>query len=365
MKTITKIFALALAAGSVMTFAACGSSKDLTTTSAYWNTRVVKSDLNDKSEWLEKKEVATYALSFEEGSNTSYSVNYILDGSKTAEYKTEFYAQTFNWNTDSYSDYKTDKTEIVYVYKTYLTVSGTYTLKASGETKNFDDSIESICYFRSADDNLQPIYSLQTVKNTLPANLTASTITDAYVELDSVYQTYYNYDCTKAYVTSTDNLTKATTQKEVDVDGKYSLFDRNQLNVALRSFTAADSTTYVFDTMIAAENATQTYQAAYGTATYLDSETDSGIINALNSVSPENYIFTGTNQDGEVKYEYNQVTLSLVSSMPGASITYWYAAVPNNSFNSARAAMLKISSPLSFSLGTINYSLTSLTQEDI
>jgi hypothetical protein len=364
MKKITKIMALALVAGSVFTFAACGSSKDLTTTNAYWDTRVVKDDLSESSEWFTKKEVATYSISFEEGTNTSYSVNYVLDGSKTAEYTTEFYAQKFDWNNDAYADYKTDKTESVYVYKTTLALSGTYSVKASGETKDFDDTIESVCYFRSANGNLQPVYSLQIVKNTLPSSLTANTIADAFVELDSVYETFYNYNCTEAYVKTTDNLTNTSTDKKVNVDGNYSLFDRNELNVALRSFTSGSST-YVFDVMIAAEGATQSYQTSYGTSSYLSSETDGTIIDALNSVSPDSYIFTGKNSDGEVKYEYNVATLSLVSSMPGSSITYWYAAVPSNSFNSARATMLKISSPLSFSLGTINYSLKSLSQIDI
>lgn len=371
MNKFTKFLAVVLAAGTAVSFAACGSSAtSRTATSANWNERITSNDLTENSVWLSHKEVATYALTFTEGSNNTYSVEYVLDGSRTAEYKTEFYAVEYDWNDASIpEEYRVEgKTELVYIYKTTLTVSGKYTLTATGETKEFDDCIENVCLFRSANGNLQPIVSEQTVKSTAPATLAATTISSVYVETDAVYKTYYNYDCTQAIIRTTDNISTAKTEdKTAEIEGYYSVFDTSMLGIAMRSFTVTSGSVYTFDVMIPINGATAVYQASCGDATALNAEdgNDAKIIQALDDAQPDDYIFVGADDDGVKTYRYNAVTLTMVADMPGPSYTYYYANVPNNAFNTARAALLKISSPLYFGLGSLTYTLSSLSYTKI
>jgi hypothetical protein len=92
------------------------------------------------------------------------------------------------------------------------------------------------------------------------------------------------------------------------------------------------------------------------------SEDDNQIIEALEHSSPENYIYANTDTDGNKYYECNAATLTLVSDMPGPSYSYYYATVPNNSFNNARSILLKVVSPIYFGLGTLTYVLASVDQ---
>jgi hypothetical protein len=369
MNKVIKFIALALAVGSLTTLAACSSSSASSATSANWNERVIKNDLTDSSEWFTKKEVATYSIDFTEGTNSSYSINYITDGSKTAEYKTEFYALSYDWNNSNLpDDYKiAGAKDNVYVYTTSLTISGTYKMKDSDDSYAFDDSIQTISYFRSAKDNLQPVYSKQVVKSTSPASLVADNLESTYVVMNNTYETFYNRSASQATVKTYDSANALTDTKQVAISSSYNVFDTTYLATAMRSFTITSSSTLVFDVMVPINGELATYQAAGSASAQLNSENadEKQIINALNSASPEDYIFASTDDSGNKVYNYSAATLSLVASLPGPSYTYWYATVPNNSFNSARAVMLKVSSPIYFSLGTLTYTLSSLSQVTI
>jgi hypothetical protein len=370
MNKIIKFIALVLAAGSMATLAACSSSTTSTVTNANWDERVIKNDLSDNSSWFTKKEVATYSINFTEGSNTSYSVEYVTDGSKTAEYKTEFYAISYDWSNSAIPEaYRqvAGTTENVYVYTTSLTISGTYKMKSGDETKAFDDSIVTVSYFRSAKNSLQPVYSKQTVKSTSPASLVASEISSTYVEVDAVYETFYNKDCKEATIKTYDSANTLTEQKQVALNGSYTLFDTTALGAAMRSLTLTSGSTYLFDVLIPVNGATSVYQASGSASVQLNSENadEKQIIDALNNSEPESYIFATEDESGNKTYSYSAATLSLVAALPGPSYTYWYATVPNNSFNSARAVMLKVSSPIYFGLGTLTYTLSSLSLSDI
>jgi hypothetical protein len=371
MKGITKFLALALAAGSLFTLAACSSASQKTGTSANWDERVVTNDLQDNSEWFTSKEVATYSVKFTEGSNSTYSLNYVTDGSKTAEYKTEFYAIKYDWNsTDIPESFRASETTVenVYVYKTYLTISGSYKYKNSGEVKEFDDSIQTISYFRSAKNNLQPVYTKQIIKSTSPATYAATSLASTYVEMDAVYETFYNKSCNSAIIKTTDNTsTTEVADKQVSLTGTYSLFDTAYLPLALRSLTLSSGSTHTFDVMIPINGTTSVYQASGSSSAKLDAtyDDDKQIIDALNSSTPTTYVFANTDSEGNTYYECNSATLSLVDSMSGPSYTYYYATVPNNSFNAARAVLLKMNTPIYFGLGTLTYVLSSLNQQAI
>jgi hypothetical protein len=362
MKSITKFLALALTASSLLTLAACSSASQKTGTSSNWDDRVVANDLQDNSVWFEKKEVAAYSIKFTEGTNSTYSVNYV----------TEFYAiKNYDWSSAEIPESFRSATtlyENVYVYKTYLTISGTYRYKLSGEEKSFDDSIQTISYFRSAKNNLEPVYSKQVIKNTSPAIFSATTLSDCYVEIDATYETFYNKDCTAAIIKTTDNTSSTpVADKTVELNGGYSLFDTTYLPVAMRSFTISSGSSNSFDVFIPINGSTSVYKAVGSASAKLDEtyDDDKQIIDALNASTPDEYVYANTDSEGKKYYECNAATLSLVADMPGPSYIYYYATVPNNSFNSVRSALLKVTSPLTFGLGTLTYVLSSLTLENI
>lgn len=369
MKRICKIVAAILAASSIVTIAGCGGTTpdNRVSTSANWNVRTSTSVEGDYADlWKNNAEVATYKVSFTAGENTTYSVNY-SDGS----YVTKFYMQdSYDWNSadipEAYRSADYAK-ETVYVYETTLSLSGVYTHTASGDKHEFTDSVVTRTLFRLAEDNLQPVYSLQDIKSTAPANLSAVNLAQAYVEIDAVYETYYNHDCTQATVTTTEEGKEAVTKTTDLKSANYlSVFENSQLRAAVRSFTKAGGTTYAFDVFAPQSSALQTVQGSCGEATELNKEnaTEKAIIDALDNAAP--YIFyDGTNGDKELGYRYNSVTLSLASAMAGQSNTYWYSTVENNDVNAARSVLLKVITPLSFGVGTLEYSLEKLSLESI
>lgn len=365
MKRIFKIAAALLAAGSIVAFAGCGGQmpNNRVATSANWNIRTsanVEGDYSDM--WKSNAEVATYKVSFTEGGNSTYSVSYD-DGT----YETRFYMQDgYDWNSadipEAYRSAEYAK-ETVYVYETTLSLTGEYTHAASGEKHEFSDSVTTKTLFRLAEDNLQPVYSVQDVKSTTAANLSPSDLSQAYIEIDAVYETFYNHDCTQATVNTTEagkqTVTKTT---ELNSVNGYSLFENSQLGAAVRALTKTGGAGYAFDVFAPQSSAKQTVQAACGEATALngEDETQKGIISALDAAAP--YIFfDGSNGDeSDLGYRYNAVTLTMAAAMAGQSNTYWYSTVENSDINATRSVLLKVITPLSFGLGTLEYNLEKL-----
>jgi hypothetical protein len=368
MKVITKILALALAASSIISLAACSATSQKTGTSANWDERVISNDLQDNSVWFTKKEVATYSVKFTEGSNASYTLHYNTDG---AQYSTEFYAIKYDWSSSSIPEsFRASETSIenVYVYTTSLTISGYYTLVGGTEQAAFEDSIQTVSYLRAAKNNLEPVYSKQIVKSTSPASYVVNSLENAYVKLDAVYETFYNKGATSAIVKTIDNTSSdKVDDKVVAIDSTYSVFDTNYLPLAIRSFTISSGSTNTFNVLSPITGTTATYTVSGSASSTLveTSEDDKQIIDALNNSEPAQYIYANTDENGVDYYECNAATLTLVADMPGPSYSYYYATVPNNSFNNARSILLKITSPVYFSLGTLTYVLSSVNQVTI
>lgn len=389
MKAVNRILALILAAGSAAAIAGCSSSStsNEVTTQANWN--IITSDSAESNYieyWHSHSEFATYAISFEEGTNNTYSVSY---NTEKAVYTTEFYIDkgAYDWSDESLPDSvkltaeESEKlNDVVYVYETTLSISGTYTLDSNGETYDFEDSTYTVCKFRLSKNGLTPVYSCQKVKNTAPANLNASSAEEMFVTLNSEYETFYNKDCTSAVLKSTDNSDGTT----VDLTSKqgYSVLDNSQIAVAARTF--GQSGTSVFNVLVPQNEAVQTCTLTADSAYELCNETDASIItasesgtviSALENVTDENdnavdnyIIFDGTPSDSEsdeIFMRFTPVTLSISAELTGSSPTYCYATVENADLNATRAVLLKMQTPLSFGLGTLNYTLSKLQVKNI
>lgn len=381
MRNLTKIIAASVAAFALVSVAGCsgGSSATTVATSANWNVRTSTVVENNEFDfWRSHKEVAAYSISFNEGTNSSYSVEY---DTTNATYTTQFYmaAENYDWtSTEIPEDFRltasedTVTEEPVYVYETEMYISGVY--KAEDGTKSeFDDEISSICMYRTAGNNLQPVYSKQIVKNTTPAALSAGTVEGAFIKVDAEYETYYNYDCTAAYVKTLDNSTNneedKNTEKTINLKDKrkYSTFDNSQLRAAIRAFTMTESATRTFNVVLPQDGSVQTVTASIAAPAELnpDADGEKQIIDALDACQPDDYIFFDRKQgtDNELNYRYNALQLAISANLQGATPTLWYTTVENQDVNTTRSVLIRMSTPVAFGMGTLVYELKSLNLE--
>lgn len=385
MKTFTKCFAVVLTAASLLTVGGCAKStaSAKTATTANWNVRTSVSVENNMLEyWQSHAEVADYEISVKEGSNTSYTVTY---DTANAVYSTRFYAEAvYNWtSTDVPAEFriKPDDSgkkltqEPVYVYETSYKISGAYEVKSSGKKHAFDDELISVCKYRLAGNNLQPVYSKQIVKNTAPNAMGTSNLEQTYIHTDAIFETWYNQGCTQALVEHTDNLSKdsapTVTKKSVSSKAGYSLFDNSQLRAAVRAFTMTGGATRTFNVFVPQDKVVQTCTATISSPVELKNadETEKKIIDALNN-SPDDYIFFdgAPSEEGDEtirNYRYNAVSLAISANMKGTAPTCWYSCVENADLNTTRSVLLKMTTPLSFALGTMTYTLKSLDVTEI
>ena len=391
MKKFTKILALCVSVAALSAaFAGCNrkSSDSKTATSANWNVRTSSAVEHDSVDfWRNNKEVATYSVSFTRGSNPTYSVvytpetvggdrdendlvkkTYMTDGA----YSTAFYIDKndYDWAADTVPENfrMEDKTSIVYVYETTFTVSGKYVLSNGTEGETFTDKVTSICKFRLAGENLKPVYSKQVIKNTAARNLSASNLEEACISIDAEYETFYNFKCNKAITYTCEHTEDGdkNTEKTYSVGGSQSVFDNSQLKIAARAMALSSSSTKTFKVAVPQNGVTQSCSAAVSSSVQLSNETEEGKKITAVLDSADGYIFFKDNSTDENKprnYRFNAVNFSLNAKMAGTSVTNWYASMENADINYTRCVMLKTVSPLSFSMGTLSYTITNLAVE--
>ena len=371
---------MVFATASLITVASCAraASDYRITTTANWNTRTSSTvEKNFKDFWKSNAEVAKYSVSFNSGKNTYYTVNYDVEN---AEYTTRFYMESdYDWSSAALPEaYRTEEKgkEDVYVYETVYTISGSYKITSTGEELKFDDSTVTVCKFRMAGDNLQPVYSRQEIKNTAPNSLGSTNLSAISVKTDAVFETFYNYDCSEATVATTDNtqtgdaIGTALSTVKLSSKRRYSLFDNSQLRLALRALTISGTAGYKFNVLTPQNGTVTACTATCYAATELnkDDEAHQKIIAALDNCQPDDYIFfDGTPAGGGAArtYRYNAVTLNISADMQGPTPTCWYTAIENSEINATRSVLIRLTTPLSFNLGTLVYSLKSLNVESI
>ena len=376
MKAITKILAVTVAAVGAAALAGCSKSSSSSTTATFanWNVRTATSvEGNFTERWLNNSEIAEYSVSLEKGYNGVYGIDY----NEGASYQTAFGMVLGSVLPGMPEGYKNDiaADEPIYYYSTALSVSGSFYTK-SGETKNvykeFNDSVTSVCYFRLAGDNLKPLYSQQQMKTTAPNSLSASPLSSTYIELNCAYTTYYNADCTEATIMEknlADDSAKET-KKKVGLGSKagYSVFDNSQLRAAVRAFNIKGGASHTFNVLVPQNGGMQTCHANCSSPTALDAEKEdqAQIIGALDACAQANpdYIFFDKGEGESARaYRYNSVTMGINPStdkMTGTSPSFWYSTVENSEINSTKCVLLRMSTPLAFGLGTVNYTLKNL-----
>lgn len=370
MKKFTKICAVMLAAVCTTGLAACSSSSGSSSSlSSKWYIRTSYMGIQPTSVYENDedtpKEVLVYDISFEEdsGGNSVYSVSYNSGHTMT----TEFYACEYDWSgttaPEGYSgsglnfnipeEYQSDETETVYCYTYSFEISGTYTYTSTDETVAFSDKMESVCYFRSARNNLQPVFSYQYVKSTSPASFTPSGADAMCKEVEYEYTVYYNKDCTEVTTNYTELTMNSVTEKTIDLtDAENTLFDNGSVYTVMRAMNITSSLSMDIDIFIAAESNYSTYNVTGASAAALEDET---IKNAL--------VDAGYASDGD-NLTYSAASLSYTGDLSGTSQTIWYATLSDDtSRNYCRSTMLKIELPISFGLGTLDFTLSEVQSQ--
>ncbi len=276
-------------------------------------------------------ETLVYDVTFEEGNGLD-SVGYELSYSG-GTYKTELVREERDGKT-------------VYCYTTHLTITATYTL--GNDTAVLEDSVKTETRFYEALYGLQPISSYKEIVSSSPKN--GSSIT----QVDECFQTYaytvsttYNENGTAGTCKVTEKDGKPVSDSFEIEEKKYSYLDNDQLLFALRGISSDTSSAklLVYSPFI---KSVQTVSVAFSAA-------ESAEFAFFKNGSAEKQTSTIT---------YRPVSIVLDEINPGATQTAWIAKEPaSTAKNEHRNVMLRLETPLSYSLGKLVYKLNSVSYQ--
>lgn len=242
-----------------------------------------------------------------------------------------------------------------YVYTTSLTMPVTYQL-AGDEAETLVDSVTSQVVFARSSNGLRPVSSTKTVVSHTPAN-------GAGISTDTCYA-LYDFSVVTSYPTEGDASSTVTykkytideatgEKKETDPlviastfdfnDDDYSCLDNEQLLLALRAISS--STTM---------GSFKAYSPFVESMQKIDFN--------FQAETSAKFSFLLNGNEAKTDIAYRPVTLSIDATNPGATQTAWIASLSNAQNNTHRNVMLKLVTPLSYSLGSLVYELVSITR---
>lgn len=362
MKRFLGFAATIISVGVAITLAGCGGcscagcggdTKNPTLTNSNWftgtNYKGIQPSFIEGNENFQK-EVLSYKVSHEaaEGTSGTFTVDY-TEGS----YRTEFYATKYNWNESNIPEnYRNEKQEIVYVYKTTFSAKVQYTLRGE-KSEIFEDSTEETCYFRAAGKNLQPIYSHQKIKSHSVANFQPTSLENAYAYLECEYTNYYDITCNE--VTSIIKSGGKEDKKTVNAGAsRNSLFDTSSLSIAVRSMKLSASSSQVIS-LYSATGGIVNYTVA-GADTALSDSEKTALSEKLQSAGL--YEIKTDDKGNKSSVSAVAATVSLAEgNLRGTTHTLWYAAIENGDNNVSRSTLLKMSLSLGYGMGNLVYTL--------
>lgn len=364
MKKRIVITALAFSASCIMVLSGCagcagcnGDSKNIAALNSNWyaNTayKKIQHTFTEGNEGA-TKEVLTYKVEFDDtaSGNSTYSVSYA-----SGTYKTEFYAATFDKDGLCAPEFKGAYPDelVAYCYKTELNIPSV-TFKFGTESKTFEGEKKvTECWFLSVEDYLQPLYSKITCKSTTPANLRANSLEETYRELDYVYTTYYDYSGNVAKSVINDGANSETKTRDLS-KSKNTLFDVSALDIVARASKLSTTLSQVVTL----------YSPASGAESYGLSGADTAIGSAENDLKTllqGNGLYRAAHDEEGNEKPLQTVAVSVLygGTLSGVSQTYWFTSIDNPVNNAGRATMLRMLTPLPYSLGALNYTLQEIT----
>lgn len=305
-----KICAATMLAAAV-TLSACGST-GLSLNANWYRDTTITAGISNTYEKL------SYDVSFTEGSNPTFSVDY-----KTGTYETVFKNSIYTWEDGTVED--------VYVLTSTLSISGSYTFTATGAKQDFTDSVTSQVIFRPVTKSLFPIYSEKSYETTAPTALTPASADEMCTTYRYTDRVQYNYAGTEAVLTRTEEGEPA--EKTLDLPNSGTLWDNEQLLFSIRALGYGS---YSLQTLNANAQGLQLLN-----------------LTAAGQEAEYKHTLNGT----EEKLGVNHFRLSLSDSMSGSAQVLTYAQKTEGP-NEYRNVLLKLQTPLAYSLGSLTYTLT-------
>lgn len=242
-----------------------------------------------------------------------------------------------------------------YVYTTALTIPVTYQY-GDDKAQSLIDTVTSEVVFARSGNALRPVSSKKSVVSHTPNSGAGISSATCY--------SYYDFSIETSYPTQGDATSTVTykqyeideeTKEKVEVDpivesstfafsdDDYSCLDNEQLLVALRAISTS-TTTGSFKAYSPFVKAMQKIDFSFQTETSAEFT----------------YILNG--QTAKTNISYRPVTFVIDDTNPGATQTAWIASATNPQNNTHRNVMLKLVTPLSYSLGNLVYELVSITR---
>ena len=318
-KLIPSLLALVL---GVSAFGACTNSDQKVDFSNYWNENPLVAE--------EIHESLVYDVTFK--ANDTNLVDYKLDY-KDGKYTTELTS-------------KVENDKLVYTYATTLTITAIYTLGEA--TQESTDTVTSTVKFYEAGYGLQPISSTKEINASTPTPAANGEIDACYQKSHYTTSVSYNENCTegKAVVTyypegDVEKVYENTFEIE---QKKFSYLDNEQLLLALRAVRNSTSSAKlnVYSPFI---------------------ETVQKVSWSFESEASAPFTFTKNDEAINPTITYRVAKMVLDEKNPGATQTVWIAKKPETSSdkNTHRNLMLRLETPLSYSLGSLVYTLNSVS----
>lgn len=270
-------------------------------------------------------EISTYNVAFKANENASVSLT-LASGT----YTTHLFTSEYNGTR-------------CYEYTTTLKTSGSYVIDE--DATDFEDTVETVCFFLGVDNNLKPLYSKRTVN------------AHSLVSKDNSYVAeYYDYVIETVYGKSSATVI-FTPDKEVST-GSYSL------EVGEHPFSKVFENTYFDNEMMLIAMRTMDLNSTFS-ATFKTIDSLSNAVREL-SLSPDSdpaekleisYVNSGEKINNIDTFKYN---LKLTGTFTGSSIILNYASRTNEK-EGQRLVKMQVEAPLS--LGTFTYTITNVTKK--
>lgn len=272
-------------------------------------------------------ETLTYAVGFE-----------AADGNDYLTYKDGTYTATLTAKSTALGD--GSSSEPCYHLDTTFTVTVVYTV--GGESKEYTDTVKSHVEFRDVRLALRPVRSTKTVVSHIPASMYApETLDKACNEYSYTYSTEYDTECTKATIKTKYTAPERDEQTyEVQLSGGGTYLDNEQILFAMRGLDMKSAVRFRSVNPVSRNVSTLSMTATPASETY----------KSTFSVGDE----------AAKEHELTAYTFSLGygGSNPGQPQKLTYAAVTSTSDNTYRNVMLRMETPVIYSLGTLVYTLT-------
>lgn len=309
-----KLIAAACAALPLFLLCACGGTS-VVPVSAYWY-----QDASTANNLIGRSERLEYEVKFTPAEKT---------GDRTLSYENGSFVTELTATT-------LDK-ETVYLFTTKLEISGKYTVNGTtGEA--FSDSVSSSVYFKSAEGKLQPLKSEKTVHSTSP-NKSYTSVADCSTLYEYTQTIVYEKNASSAIMSYNQTLPESkTSETKIQIGNATNFYDNEQMLFVLRGVELNSAVTL--------KTINPLYRKVDAVRSY-----------SVLSLQEKEYELTIGEETAKREIDAYRFSFGYSSSFPGTPYTLEYAKTVDKYANTYRNALLRMSVPVLYNLGTLEYKL--------